>query len=186
MEIVFIHGANASKVSWNWIGSHFGPQKRLAWRMITDPQENIEKMEALLPDKCLLVGHSMGGLYAWHLAARNPEKVAHVISIGTPFGGSIQASFWKMFNNNMPWLKMISRMEPWTAQTRLLDLPAPWTNVVTTHGLDLFGVGANDGVVTVRSQQELFGNPTEIILDYGHTEVLQSPELVELIAARSN
>lgn len=181
METVFIHGANASKVSWNWIGSQVNPHRRLTWGMLTDPATNIEEMEAELPDQCILVGHSMGGLYAWHLANRNPNKVVHGVSVGTPFGGSIQASVWKMFNLAVPWLTMLSRMEPWTMQTRLLDPAVPWTNVITTHGFDLFGVGANDGVVTVASQQELHNIEKEITLDYGHNEVLQSPELAKII-----
>lgn len=181
MEVVLIHGANASKVSWNWVGSNLENAKRLSWGMMTHPEKNLLAMEAELPDKCVVVGHSMGGLYAWHLANRNPDRVVAGISIATPWGGSIQAGFWKMFNFNIPWLQMLSRMEPWTAETRLLETPVPWTNVVTIHGFDLFGVGDNDGVVTVDSQRELFGPHKEIVLDYGHNEVLQSSDLVEII-----
>jgi len=181
MEIVLIHGANASNVSWNWIGSHIKNSTRLSWGMMTAPEDNLEDMESQLPEKCIVIGHSMGGLYAWHLANRNPEKVVAGISIATPWGGSIQASLWKMVNVNIPWLKMISRLEQWTAEPRLLEPPVSWTNVVCTHGFDLFGVGANDGVVTVQSQRELHSPTKEIVLDYGHNTVLQSPELVDIV-----
>jgi pimeloyl-ACP methyl ester carboxylesterase len=181
MEIVFIHGANASNVSWNWAGSQIKNHTRLPWGMMTDPDDNLTDMELALPERCIVVGHSMGGLYAWHLANRNPGKVVAGISIATPWGGSMQASLWKMVNVNIPWLRMISRMEPWTAETRLLEAPVPWTNVVCTHGFDLFGVGPNDGVVTVQSQRELFGPAKEITLDYGHNTVLQSTELVDIV-----
>lgn len=181
MDIVLIHGANASKISWNWIGSNLTNSHRLTWGMMVHPANNLRQMSELLPEKCIVVGHSMGGLYAWHLANQNPEKVVAGISIATPWGGSIQAGFWKMFNFNIPWLQMLSRMEPWTAETRLTEAPVSWTNVVCTHGFDLFGVGENDGVVTVESQRELYGPAREIVLDYGHNEVLQSPELLEII-----
>jgi pimeloyl-ACP methyl ester carboxylesterase len=181
MEIVLIHGANASKISWNWVGSQIKDHTRLTWGMMTHPEKNLLAMEAELPKKCTVVGHSMGGLYAWHLAQRNPDQVVAGISIATPWGGSIQAGFWKMFNFNIPWLQMLSRMEPWTTETRMIEAPAPWTNVVCTHGFDLFGVGENDGVVTVSSQRELYGPAKEIVLDYGHNEVLQSPELLAII-----
>ena len=184
MKIILIHGANASKISWNWIGSSIMDHDRLEWGMMLSPEKNLEAMEAELTEPCFVVGHSMGGLYAWHLANRNPELVVGGMSIGTPFGGSIQAGFWKMFNINVPWLQMLTRHEPWTAQTRLLETPVPWTNVVTTHGFDLFAVGKNDGVVTVESQRELFGPHKEIVLDYGHNEVLQSPELLEIISSK--
>jgi pimeloyl-ACP methyl ester carboxylesterase len=181
MEIVLIHGANASKISWNWIGSNLTNSKRLSWGMMVHPEKNLQAMEAELPEKCIVVGHSMGGLYAWHLANRNPDRVVAGISVATPWGGSIQAGFWKMFNFNIPWLQMLSRMEPWTAETRMIETEVLWTNVVTIHGFDLFGVGPNDGVVTVDSQRELFGPAKEIVLDYGHNEVLQSPELLAII-----
>lgn len=181
MDIVLIHGANASNTSWNWVGSNLKKSQRLGWGMMTHPEKNLVAMEAELPDQCIVVGHSMGGLYAWHLANRNPDRVVAGISVATPWGGSIQAGFWKMFNFNIPWLQMLSRMEPWTAETRMIESAVPWTNVVTIHGFDLFGVGPNDGVVTVESQRELYGPARETVLDYGHNEVLQSPELVEII-----
>jgi len=181
MDIVLIHGANASKISWNWIGSNLEKTTRLSWGMMVHPEKNLQALEAELPEKCIVVGHSMGGLYAWHLANRNPDRIVAGISVATPWGGSIQAGFWKMFNFNIPWLQMLSRMEPWTAETRMIEAAVPWTNVVCTHGFDLFGVGDNDGVVTVDSQRELHGPAKEIVLDYGHNEVLQSPELLEII-----
>lgn len=184
MKIVLIHGANASRVCWNWIGSHLENHDRLVWGMMTDPEENLKRMEKELTEPCVVVGHSMGGLYAWHLAQRNPDLVTSAISVATPWGGSIQAGFWKMFNFSIPWLQMISRMEPWTVQTRLLDTPVPWTNVVCTHGFDLWGVGPNDGVVTVASQRELYGKHINVELDYGHNEVLQSPELLDIIKSK--
>ena len=186
MKIIFIHGANASNTSWNWIGSNITDHIRLDWSMSADPEINLQNIEARLPDEpCMVAGHSMGGLYAWHLADRNPGKIVKGLSFGTPWGGSIQAGFWKMFNINIPWLRMLSRMEPWTTQPRLLLPPVPWTNVVTTHGFDLFGVGANDGVVTLESQRELHKPHEELTLDYGHNEVLQSLELVEIIRQRA-
>jgi pimeloyl-ACP methyl ester carboxylesterase len=182
MKVILIHGANASKVCWNWIGHNIPDHDRLVWGMMTNAEDNLARMEAQLPDQCIVVGHSMGGIYAWHLAQRNPEKVVAGISIATPWGGSTQASFFKLFNYNIPWLQTLARSEPWTTQTRLLSTPVPWTNVVCTHGFDLWGTGANDGVVTVTSQRELNGPSKEVTLDYGHNEVLQSPELLKVIS----
>ena len=36
----------------------------------------------------------------------------------------------------------------------------------------------------MESQRELFGPAKEIVLDYGHNEVLQSLELVEIIRSK--
>ncbi len=184
MKIVLIHGANASKVCWNWIGSKIVNHDRFEWEMMADPEENIQAMESQLSEPTVVVGHSMGGLYAWHLAQRNPDKIIGGISVATPWGGIIQADIWKLFNFSTPWLRMVSRLEPWTAQCRLLELPVPWTNVICNRGFDLWGVGANDGVVTVASQRELLKPNDEINLSYGHNEVLQSAELLDIILHR--
>ncbi len=186
MKVILIHGANASRVCWNWIGSQLEHHDRYEWEMMSDPEENLVEMESKLDSSSLIVGHSMGGLYAWHLAQRNPDKVIGAISVATPWGGIIQADVWKLFNFSTPWLRMVSRLEPWTIQCRLLNPPVPWTNVVCSRGFDLFGVGSNDGVVTVRSQQELFRPHTEIGLKYAHNEVLQSQELLDIILQRQS
>lgn len=181
MKVILIHGANATKVCWNWLGSQLEDHERFEWNMMSDPEENLDCMSARLDGPAILVGHSMGGLYAWHLAQRNPDVIAGAVSVATPWGGSIQADIWKLFNFTTPWLRMVSRMEPWTVQCRLLEPPVPWVNVVCSRGFDLLGVGANDGVVTVTSQKELMKPCKEIQLSYGHNEVLQSTELVDII-----
>jgi len=183
MKVLLIHGANASRRSWNWIGSHIKDHERLSWEMMTKPEDNLIAMEKLITEPCIIVGHSMGGLYAWHLARRNPTLVTKGISIGTPWGGSSSVSFWRMFNMTSPWLTVLSRSEKWTRQPRQLAPPCPWTNVVTTHGFELWGVGDNDGTVTVKSQRELHKPFNEIVLNLGHNEVLQSSELIDIIKA---
>lgn len=184
MKVILIHGANASRVCWNWIGSNVKDHERFEWEMMTDPEDNLREMESKLDSPSIVVGHSMGGLYAWHLAQRNPDHVVGAISVATPWGGIIQADIWKLFNFSTPWLRMVSRLEPWTTQCRLLEPPVPWTNVICSRGFDLIGVGANDGVVTVRSQKELLRPHNEISLSYGHNEVLQSQELLDIILQR--
>ena len=182
-KIVLIHGANSSNVSWNWIGEKIENHLRLDWNMLDGPDRNLESLEERLPNEpCIVVGHSMGGLYAWHLANRNPDRILHGISLGTPWGGSfIQAVRWRMFNTNSDWLDMLDRFQPWTKEPRKIKPPVNWTNIVTTHGFDFFGMGPNDGVVTVDSQQELHQPHEEILLDYSHNQILQSDELVDII-----
>jgi len=149
--------------------------------MTLSPEDNLIAMEKHITEPCIVVGHSMGGLYAWHLAKRNPELVTHGISIGTPWGGSKYVSFWSSFNRIPHWLIMLSRTGMWTSRPRHMPPACPWTNIVTTHGFDVLWFGKNDGVITIESQRELYKQSNEIILNYGHTEVLQSPELVDII-----
>ena len=45
-----------------------------------------------------LVGWSLGGLYARELAKRHPDKVARVITLGSPFSGDIRANnAWRLY-----------------------------------------------------------------------------------------
>ena len=46
----------------------------------------------------VLVGWSLGGLYARELAKRQPDAVAKVISMGSPFSGSLRANnVWRIY-----------------------------------------------------------------------------------------
>lgn len=45
-----------------------------------------------------LVGWSLGGLYARELAKKRPEKVARVITLGSPFSGDVRANHaWRLY-----------------------------------------------------------------------------------------
>jgi pimeloyl-ACP methyl ester carboxylesterase len=47
-----------------------------------------QKMAETKSSKVILIGHSMGGLIARAYAVRHPQRVAMIISIGSPFAGS--------------------------------------------------------------------------------------------------
>lgn len=184
MNIILIHGANTSTVCWNWVGSQIGKHTCVEWDILNDTEYNLKNIEQRLVSKTLLVGHSMGGLYAWHLAQRNPKKVIGAISVATPWGGVVQADILNFFGHPMSWAQMVSRHSKWTTPCRQQEPPVPWTNVVCTRGFDFFGIGANDGVVSVKSQNQLALPHESINLWYSHNEVLQSQELVDIISQR--
>lgn len=53
--------------------------------------ENLDRICQKVGDKVKLIGHSEGGLVAYALGKRFPEKVDKVISLGAPFQGTIVA-----------------------------------------------------------------------------------------------
>lgn len=63
----------------------------------------LERMEAQLEragrrGPVSLIGWSLGGLYARELAKRRPEKVARVITLGSPFSGDVRANnAWRLY-----------------------------------------------------------------------------------------
>ncbi|NTZ42844.1 alpha/beta hydrolase [Altererythrobacter sp. SALINAS58] len=67
--------------------------------------ERFEKLEERLVDlhergqgKVFLVGWSLGGIFARELAKRHPDKVAKVITMGSPFSGSPRANnAWRAY-----------------------------------------------------------------------------------------
>jgi pimeloyl-ACP methyl ester carboxylesterase len=63
----------------------------------------IERMEAQLDRAARrgpvsLVGWSLGGLYARELAKKRPDRVARVITLGSPFSGDVRANnAWRLY-----------------------------------------------------------------------------------------
>lgn len=69
----------------------------------------LDRVEAQLDSACgerpaTLIGWSLGGLYAREVAKRRPERVARVITLGSPFSGDIRANnawrLYEMFNDH--------------------------------------------------------------------------------------
>lgn len=85
----------AGHITKRWgLGFNWGPN-----------EENFAAMEARLLDlrarrgrKVVLVGWSLGGLYGRELAKRQPQAVAKVVSMGSPFSGSPRANnVWRAY-----------------------------------------------------------------------------------------
>jgi alpha-beta hydrolase superfamily lysophospholipase len=63
----------------------------------------LDRIEAQLErahrrGKVTLVGWSLGGIYARELAKRQPDKVARVITLGSPFSGDVRANnAWRLY-----------------------------------------------------------------------------------------
>ncbi|PLK24782.1 alpha/beta hydrolase [Porphyrobacter sp. TH134] len=85
----------AGHIAKRWgLGFNWGPN-----------EENFAALEARLLElharhgrKVVMVGWSLGGLYARELAKRQPHAVAKVISMGSPFSGSPRANnVWRAY-----------------------------------------------------------------------------------------
>jgi pimeloyl-ACP methyl ester carboxylesterase len=68
-------------------------------------EDTIERLEERLAEVCqrydtnvVLLGWSLGGLYARELAKRHPDCIDKVITMGTPFSGSPRANnVWRLY-----------------------------------------------------------------------------------------
>ena len=77
------------------LGFNFGPDPE---RFAVLEQRLVEIYERYGRQKVYLVGWSLGGLFARELAQRHPDKIAKVISMGSPFSGSKRANnVWRVY-----------------------------------------------------------------------------------------
>jgi pimeloyl-ACP methyl ester carboxylesterase len=61
-------------------------------------EERVRQVRARYGQNVVLVGWSLGGIFARELAKRHPDLVAKVITMGTPFSGSLYANnVWRIY-----------------------------------------------------------------------------------------
>ena len=86
-----LKGAGYRAYGWGR-GINFGVRPDLFERL----EARLEKAARKGP--VTLIGWSLGGLYARELAKRQPDKVARVLTLGSPFSGSLRANnAWRLY-----------------------------------------------------------------------------------------
>lgn len=184
LHYVFIHGANSSTNSFNYIISQLGLSKEEYTRIDYDSNsgfyENLIQMEETLHNKknLFIIGHSLGGIYAIHLS----QKLDCVggISIATPHGGSSLADWLRFMNPKSKLLQDIGTMGLPILTAKQIVLDTPWIHVVTTKGRVPWMIPDNDGVITIRSQK-IRTDVNYVELPYNHFEVMCVPEIATII-----
>ncbi|MEM6908248.1 MAG: alpha/beta hydrolase [Pseudomonadota bacterium] len=79
--------------SWG-TGYNWGPDEALFSQL----DARLAKLHARTGEKLVLLGWSLGGIFARELAKRNREAVTKVITMGTPFSGSLRANnAWRLY-----------------------------------------------------------------------------------------
>jgi pimeloyl-ACP methyl ester carboxylesterase len=188
MKIVYIHGANATATSFNYIREHINESGTpLSYSSSNGFANNLTEMSVAiqrLRGPVFFVAHSLGGVYALHLAQQISDQVAGAVTLSTPYGGSREADMVRMFLPNSQLMRDIAPgSEPMSAMANM-TVPANWTNVVTTQGSNPFIAAANDGVVTVDSMKAMGNRMRLVDLDLNHYEVVLSPRVIKIIRDR--
>jgi hypothetical protein len=186
---VLIHGANSSGNSFNYILSQLELNKKDYTKIQYKSSDgfffNLEQMAHKVKDKenIIVVGHSLGGLYALHLTKL--VNVVSGISISTPFNGSSLADWAKfMMPNYQLWHDIGTNSHP-VIMGKEITIDIPWTQIVSTKGRVPWIVPDNDGVVTIRSQKSR--NDMKFIeLPYNHYEIMCVPQTLEVIKTHRN
>lgn len=185
--IVYIHGASATAESFTHIRQYVRdhtdlPDIALEYNSADGFAQNIQQMYGSLDDaeKLFFVSHSLGGIYALHLANHYRDRTVGGISLSTPYGGCKQADFARYFLPFSRLMKDIGTMSGPMLEAKRLPKPPNWTNIVTTRGDSPWIHEPNDGVVTIESMK--YRDDFELIeLPINHYEVVLSNRVVEIV-----
>jgi triacylglycerol esterase/lipase EstA (alpha/beta hydrolase family) len=184
-RILYIHGANATPDSFNYIKSKL-PTHRVSYITYdaNDPLESLIELAAnAIVEPSHIVAHSLGGVIAVAVSQRYSDKVLSVTTMATPFGGSEAATRASVLLPFSTFLKNIHTHNPTLREIIQIGYTVPTTNIVTTAGSNMFEHRPNDGVVTLDSQRAF--NPTRRYeVDTNHFEVLLCPHVIQLIEER--
>lgn len=184
MLLVYIHGASATSESFNYIRQHIkGNELLINYDSRNGFEKNLENMRALLSAQkdMFFICHSLGGIYALHLANEFPDRVLGAVTLSTPYGGAEVADVAKYF---LPYSRLLKDIGPtsWAMKTvRSITIDKPWTNIVTTQGSAPWIPAPNDGVVTISSQCKREDIMELIELDCNHYEVVLNNMVVAVI-----
>lgn len=184
MLLVYIHGASATSESFNYIRKHIkGKELLINYDSRNGFEKNLENMKELLSaqQNMFFICHSLGGIYALHLAANFSNQVIGAITLSTPYGGAEVADVAKYF---LPYSRLLKDIGPnsWAMkQVSEITINCPWTNVVTTQGSAPWIPSPNDGVVTIKSQQSRDDIMNLIQFDCNHYEIVLNYDVVKLI-----
>ena len=185
--IVYIHGASATAASFThirqYVRDHFEePDIMLEYKSENGFDNNLKQMYGKLDDaeRLFFISHSLGGIYALHLANHYSETTKGGISLSTPYGGSKEADFAKYFLPFSKLMKDIGTMSIPMLEAKKLPAPPNWTNIVTTVGDSPWIHEHNDGVVTIESMRAR--DDFELIeLPLNHYEVVLSSRVVDIV-----
>jgi pimeloyl-ACP methyl ester carboxylesterase len=185
MNLVYIHGASATSESFNYIRSKLGDGIAINYDSRDGFENNLKDILAQLADikDIAFVAHSLGGIYALHIANAIPSQVLGAVTLSTPYGGAEVADYAQYF---LPFSRLMRDIGPssWAMkQASKIKIQHPWCNIVTTAGKSPFMLADNDGVVTIVSQKH-HADMDLVSVDYNHYEVVLSDQVVELIKER--
>jgi len=180
MKIVFIHGANSTSKSFNYIRSQLPEHTAIMVEYSTEMPLafNIDEIRKSLPDDDFhIIAHSLGGIIAITLANILPN-VKKVITMSSPFGGSGTADLLKWVFPQNQMFKDINSSS--SIITRLVKPTADVLSIVSTSGGIPIIPTKNDGVVSVSSQKAI-PNLNYIEVDTNHFEILLDNHVIDLI-----
>jgi len=180
--ILYLHGANMTERSFALFrktlrNKSFCPEYTHEDGLANNIERLQSESEIHFKNKAVdIVAHSMGGLIALALL-RNGFPIRRIITMSTPFGGSIAAG-------NLKWMYPCQLFNDIDSNNRLIydlknqEITVPMKSFVTVGGNSPLKLSKNDGVVSVKSQYDLNGPDFEEV-DVNHYEILLCQEIID-------
>lgn len=184
MNLVYIHGASATGDSFNYIRQHLNHPSEVVIEYDSQNgfDRNLADMKQVISTtvNTVFVCHSLGGIYALHLADAFPKNVLGAVTLSSPYGGAECADYAKYF---LPFSRLLRDIGPASTPIKSasrIPIQHPWLNIVTTRGDSPWIMQPNDGVVTVSSMRHRPEMQFEELY-INHYEVVMSPKTVDII-----
>ncbi len=187
-NILYIHGANMSPVSFTLIQTTMGSHNAFVPEYSVEKplDKNIKRIARLARKEFKeapfdIISHSLGGIIAI-LLLRTRLHIGKIVTISTPLGGSEAAASLRYMYPRYQLYKDIEPRSDIIKKANNQKLKVPVLSVITTGGNSTlpFMKEDNDTVVTVASQI-VSDNPEFYYVDLNHFEVLLSVEVADKI-----
>ena len=188
--IVYIHGASATAESFTHIRHYVrdefeDPDIMLEYKSDDGFTHNLSEMKGKLDgaERLFFISHSLGGIYALHLADHYKDTTRGGVSLSTPYGGSKEADFARYFLPFNRLMKDIGTASHPMIVARELPAPPNWTQIISTVGQSPWIHDDNDGVVTLESMRYR-KDFEQIEVPLNHYEIVISDKVVDIILDR--
>lgn len=185
--IYYIHGANSSDKSFNYLRQNIKHKDVCAnYSTINSFNTSIEEMKKQvdgITKPIFIIGHSLGGIYALHLSQYLGPRFLGAVTLSTPYGGSKHASSLSML---YPWVTFYKEVSPTgnpiteSQKIWVESQPKNWVQIVSTKGRVPIVNEDNDGIVTIESMEYHQSMQKEHV-EVNHYEILQDPKTLEII-----
>jgi pimeloyl-ACP methyl ester carboxylesterase len=185
INVVWIHGANQTSLSFQYLRSvtNFESELLLNYDSSIKFSDNLKTLAETINENQgphFIIGHSLGGLYALHLAEE--IDIVGAVSISTPFAGSWTADWAKFFVPSYQLFKDVGRRATPIKNAKKIPINIPWTQIVSTKGDVPYHGGPNDGVCTIDSMKAR--TDMEILeVPHSHFEVMCSDLVASILSS---
>ena len=178
--LLLVHGYGCSRAAWWWLRHQLEARGWVVATInlepiYTDIEHYVEPLARRIDEvltatgaaRLILVGHSMGGLVVRaYLRLQGADKVARVVTLGTPYGGSELARIGFGANGR----QMVPGSD-WLAQ--LADYPQPVETTVI--------FSPHDNYVMPQTNLYLPGAQRRALDGLGHLAMLYSPRVADAL-----